>query len=239
MISWLTKINKRSHLHIGYIAVFCGVCAVSVPAHAGMLASTSNALTYNATEWKGSDTIATGTIEYAVFGPGKFGDFMSEYSIGGADPTDPSLLTYAYQLIDVPSDASVSVLTVGEFINHEASHVAGLYPALWLNTGSPQQSPVAGADQGTSWAWFFNPDRITDGETSAILYFQSDKLPEYDNASASAPNGGTASPTIASIGATTTGGGIPEPGSLTLLLLGVFSLLAIDCQRTKPRQGLR
>jgi hypothetical protein len=193
-----------------------------------MLAGTSHALTYNSIEWKGAVSIPAGTFEYAVFPGNKFDDFLLENGITAPDPTLPNMLTYAYQLIDVPSNASVSFISVGD----AQGHVANSHPPSWLNPGADtadvEQDPMTAADVGTSWAWSFGTttaSKITSGEVSSILYFQSIFAPEFDNVSASAPFGVQDSSVASISDMLIPQQFIPEPTAMCLALFAACGLL--------------
>jgi hypothetical protein len=220
----------------GLLSLGCVIVAVSLflsdcrSASAGMLNDTSSALTHNSIVWKGAVSIPAGTFEYAVFGPGKFDDFLAEALIDPSlDPTNPNLLTYAYQLIDVPSNASVSFISVGETVNHDPAHDGNVvdYPPLWFNPpGGSEQDPQLANDIGTSWAWSFGSTtdtKITSGEVSSILYFQTDMAPEYDQVSASAPFG-INSNSVASISADRF---VPEPTTACFAAFALCWLLLL------------
>jgi hypothetical protein len=198
-------------------------------------AATNNALVHPSV-WGGlpvvgSTNLPAGRLEYAVFRTSHFDDFLSDLGINPAlDPTvdGPGKgLTYAYQLVDPVNNASVSVITVGETVNHDPAHngvnnTSGDYtPTWWDPPGGLDQIPFSANDAGTSWAWnFLGANKITTGETSAILFFQTTLLPELDQASAAQPSGIQPN-LVASIGRVY----VPEPTAMCLAAIAVSGLL--------------
>ncbi len=219
-------------LLLGFLVTYC-TCLSSTPAEAGMLADTNHALTYtgpptfNGTPWKGSVATARGTVEFAVFKPNKFADFLSENGIDPSeDPTDPSKgFIYAYQLLNPVGD--ITYLSIGETVNHDPSHVADMYPPSFYNPpGGNEQSPsgpVVPKDNGTSWNWSFqDPVSQSSGESSAILYFQAPLLPEWDHVTLYAGSpifSAGANFSVPSISV------IPEPSAVGLALVAAAGLL--------------
>jgi hypothetical protein len=174
-----------------------------------MLLGTAHArISEPSSEWGGAPTKGSvvvgdkGTVEYAVFGPGRFGDFLAENGIVAADPNPMGSgnLLYAYQIIDVPNAMNLTKITVGDVINNVgfANHSPNTYIPTWLNPGaataiSEQDAnhsvpALAATDVGNSWVWNFGTSTAQAGaiqgsvpENSAILYFVAPYLPEKES----------------------------------------------------------
>jgi hypothetical protein len=225
-----------------------------------MLNSTSHALVANAAtgpipDWglnpvKGVITTPRGDIEYAVFGPGKFGQFLADNGIGAADPNPigSGQLLYAYQIINVPAAPStmntLSKITVGDCKNNGCLgtpiiHNAATYAPSHINPGvataTNEQDPNHSTpsdieyDAGQSFVWNFSSS--TNGqiqgaapfdEDSSILYYVAPYLPEKENVTIYRTGTTFSSgPDIAGIGPTF----IPEPSTMCLVVLAAIGLL--------------
>jgi len=186
-----------------------------------------------------------GTLEYAVFAPGQFQNFLID-TLGGPPPFDPAPgeVVYAYQLIDVTAATpGVSNISVGLDVIDIPGTVS---PPSFAPTGAGnEQAPSLGEYNGTSMVWRFmdNPatggvdERINTGEQSPILIFSSAYLPELDNLTINSGIAGTPSyyDSVPSIGSNLSQG-VPEPSSVALLLIGCASLIgAVRRQRGVSR----
>ena len=183
--------------------------------------------------WKGSASFSgnfglSAIVDYAVFGPGKFGDFLTEQSIAFVDPTDQTHFVYAYQVLYDAGSLSINNNTVGLDGDETIGLVSHIPKALVAGT---DVDPSNGANQGgTSVSWDYNDgsNAIFNGppKKSTILFFSSPQVPEYDKAAllhlgAPTPQD-VASP---SNQLPPPGGDVPEPSAFLLLLLGGVGLL--------------
>jgi hypothetical protein len=225
--------------------VFAGLLCVTLvslatPGFAGPLSLTD--LAYNdgfgpaSGAWKGTATFSGGlgfsaTVDYAVFAPGTFGDFLTEQGIGFADPTDQSQLVYAYQVnYNAASFGAISSNTVGLDGDETIGMVGSIPKAL---VAGANYDPSNGANQGTSvgWDYFSGSTAIFSGppKKSTILFFTSPDVPEYDYASL-LHLGGPAPQLVAS--PSNVPYVVPEPACLTLLLIGSISGIQLIRRRT-------
>ena len=160
-------------------------------------------------------------IEYAVFAPGMFVDFLlAEGAVGAADPAG---YVYAYQFSVVSSTSGGAALglTVG---THTSSEVFGPFSVALAGT---EVAPIRGTNAGTSIRW--DVDAMTSG-TTEILYFTSSIEPQFDNLTVFGDPG----PVGASFPGLAFGPlAIPEPGSAVLALLGCLSLTILTRRRQR------
>jgi hypothetical protein len=227
-------------LAMSFVAMLVVACCTSV-GFAGMLASTPLAFDDGDTVWQGTlpinvttgmDTLR-GKIEYAVFAPGDFSQFLEDNSI-----TEPAWvpdaasneLMYAYQLLGDAAlngiDAAVpgvSIFTVGL----DPSDVRGSVAPNIVSTGATNMRlPTAWSDNTGSMVWTYtSPNYLVTGKISPLMVFSSQYLPEWDATTTTSRfayfNGGpTAVPSIGNVLHI-----VPEPASLTMLFVGAIALL--------------
>jgi hypothetical protein len=176
--------------------------------------------------WRGSvtvdvDPVSPGTIddeveatvEYAVFPPGRFQQYLDDNGLGGTDP-DPLNAIYAYQITSVTAAVpGLSGLSVGFDVGDTANDVT------FVATGvAGEVSPTTSANNITSAFWSFGTP-LEPGDLSSILAIVSPSEPELDTmqlqSGLASPN---PSPLVASI---TDNAGtfteIPEPASAVLV----------------------
>jgi len=198
------------------------------------LATSGNALP----TWQGSQSyVAAGalgqtldaTIEYAVFAPGDFQEFLTtENNIQFADPA-PSEFIYAYQITDIVSaTAGITIFTVG-LDDDESTGISGVTyipKALDHDTYSPLPTndpaflgPGPGGGDSSQWGSF---GALTTGGASAILFYSSPQGPEFGFSSLTA---GTAS-TFVSLSMPNPVA-IPEPTTTMLLTCAVVILARV------------
>lgn len=218
------RISVFNILALGTVMTFAAGTA-----SATTLATTSHALP----TWQGSvNYTAAGplsqnldaTVEYAVFGPGGFQDFLDENGIVFADPTAGSENIYAYQITEiVTATAGISALTVG----HDGSESLGAsgvtYIPLATNHGAyapqPADDPlVVGGGPGvsTSSQWLYGGSLVA-GEAGGILFYSSPQAPEFGLSVLSA---GTAIRSIDN----SLPNPVPEPASAMLLACSALAL---------------
>jgi len=227
----------RNNFAFCFAGILCiALIGVAGNAQAGALMDTANAFDDGngptSGAWKDSVSYSGGvgfsaTLEYAVFGPGKFADFLSENSIAYADPTDPTHLVYAYQIEYLAGFGSISASTVA-LDGDETIGIVGNIPKGLVGADA---DPASGNNQGgTSIAWNFVDGSTalftSPPKTSTILFFTSPQIPELDTASLF-NIGGPAPQMVAS----PSNQFIPEPASLTLLLVGGASVLGLMRRR--------
>jgi len=219
-------------------------------AQAGILASSSNAISafQGTRSFSGSlffDQV-TADVDYAAFAPGKFDDFLSEFSISFTHSVPSSSYVYAYQVHAVattsPQAESFSVgLSFSQGVDGTAPSFIPL-SAYGNGTGeNGDEEPNALQFSGTpptSALWEFRKEIVPNffqgtldqGEYSAILFFSASHGPKYDSAQVSAglASGKSDFNDLANTGAPVPA---PEPGSLILFALGGLGLLALDRRR--------
>jgi hypothetical protein len=178
------------------------------------------------------------TVEFAVFGPGKFQFFLNDN--WGVPPVDPAPgdVIYAYQIINVNSAVpGIQLMSVG-LDSIDDPHIVS--PPSYVLTGlAGEQAPgPASAFNDTSMVWSFannsgtpEDERINTGQFSPILIFSSRWGPELDKLTVA--SGGAANPSILD-GVPSIGNyiAVPEPLSQTLLLVGSASLLGLLRRRS-------
>ena len=152
------------------------------------------------------------SVEYAVFAPGVFDDFLlAEGAVGEADPSD---YVYAYQfsVVSATGNGSAIGLTVG---THTDSLVSGPFSVAVAGT---DVAPSGGTNAATSVRW--DVPAMTSG-TTEILYFTSPDGPQFDNLTVAGDPGfvGASFPGLAFSPIP-----MPEPSSVVLALLAMSSL---------------
>lgn len=187
----------------------------------------------NAGQWHGSvnvvgaafgDTL-TAVVDWAVFAPGDFQNYLDSQAIAQVDPTSPLDMTYVYQIHSVTfADPGIDIMTVGlEPIDGRGTLSA---PSFVPTGAANEKSPTGGSDNNTSMVWSFAGNELLPGDSSSLLLFTSPYAPEYDFlAVASGLAAQPVSPLVPSPG-NRLGPGIPEPGTLVLALTCGLLLLA-------------
>jgi len=187
----------------------------------------------DAGQWRGSLNVAgaafgdtlTAEVDWAVFAPGDFQNYLNSQAIAQVDPTSPQDMTYVYQIHSVTfADPGIDILTVGlDPIDGRGTLLA---PTFVPTGAANEKSPSGGGDNNTSMAWFFAGNELLPGDASSLLLFTSPYAPEYDFlAVASGLAAQVVSPLVPSPGSRL-GPGIPEPGTLVLALTCSLLLLA-------------
>jgi hypothetical protein len=178
------------------------MCLVLSSANAGVLVSGGGGIPAFTGTQLFDNSAATFTVsanvDYAVFAPGAFGvAFPGEDTSGGAH------YVYAYQIFNLDTD--VLRLTVGLDGDESLGSIGFISDGLV----NPSDSLYVGAGP-TSAAWDFDPATLTNGLSSAILFFTSPGAPEMDSAVVEAEfvdSHDLPSP-------------LPEPATLSLVALG-------------------
>ena len=242
MICRWVSISRFSLLAVAFATVAC-----CFPAYlqAGSLSSTSRALNDgfgpDAGQWRGSASIAvppvapplfndrvTAVVEWAAFAPGDFQLYLNDEGIAASDPSGPSEVLYAYQIVSIDAAIpGISTLTVA--VDTTDARGSVLAPTEVATGAASEVANSGGGDQSTSMAWFFD-SLLQPGDTTALLVFTSPFAPILDNLQLSS---GLASPTpspqVASISDRIYEQGVPEPSSVALLLMG--SVIALGRRR--------
>jgi hypothetical protein len=190
-------------------------------ASASTLATTTQALG----SWQGSVNYAASsgfplnnnlnaTVEYAVFGSGKFQDFLDENSIAHVEPAAGEYV-YAYQIVNVaPATNGINIFTVG-LNGDEALGATGVtYVPSAINPAGVGGGP--GVSTSSQWMFFGS---LGPGQSSGILYYSSPNGPELGFSTMSA---GVASQSLA----LSLPNPVPEPMSCVLLAGAVVMVLA-------------
>ncbi|NOY43820.1 MAG: PEP-CTERM sorting domain-containing protein [Planctomycetes bacterium] len=241
--------NLRT-IQVGLASLVVGVVMVTATvAQAGILATSGNAMSGFQGTTNLSDSFffndVNADIDYAAFAPGKFDDFLTEFSIGFTNPVSPTSYVYAYQIqMLTPTDPMADVFSVGLVFSEGVEGLAPSFipvttPGAVGNidpTGALTILPTeyVGGANPTSALWNFKattgPSSIEgtldEGDFSAILFFSATNGPKYDSAQITA---GLASgkSDFGDLEGTGVPVPAPEPGSLLLLSLGSFGLLAL------------
>ncbi len=244
--------------NLAYRILFVGIAlaAFAQLAQAGILATTGNAIP----GFSGSRTYSDGPafppflndeinvdVDYAAFAPADsgqdtFDDFLSEFVITFAHSVPSDHYVYAYQAhVLAPTDPAAHIFTVGTQFSGELGGSAPSYIPLadYGNGGGENgdEEPTDSAYQGsTSAYWEFlsvsNDGLLDPGEWSAIVFFSAIHGPTWDSTQI---NAGIASASSNASDPVNTGvpSPAPEPGTLTLLGLGLFMLSSWRRKRLK------
>lgn len=186
--------------------------------------------------WQGSQNYAgagffggtlQGTVEFAVFAPNNFQNFLNENGITFADPATSEYI-YAYQITSVGGTNDVTNFTVGL----QADEAAGSSGVTFVPVGNygayapaPVQDPaITGGGPGGNFssAWSHLPG-LPAGQASGILFYSSPEVPELGFSTMAA---GTASQQIAL--SLPNPQAIPEPATIAL---AVFSASCLFIRR--------
>jgi hypothetical protein len=159
-------------------------------------------------------------LEWAAFAPGDFSLYLAANAPLATDPSAPGEVTYAYQIVSVAAAVpGVQKLTVGWDSGDELKLGSVVPITVPLTPGTASSSS---ASQSTQAIWNFSPSIQALG-SSGILAFSSIFVPELDNiqiTSGLASAGGQA----ASIGDEIFRQDVPEPATITVVLLGMIGL---------------
>jgi len=212
-----------SNLALGIVIAL----ATAGQASATTLATTAEALG----SWQGSQNYSVpgtldATVEYAVFAPGDFDNFLSvENNINFSDPA-PTEFIYAYQFTDITlATSGITIFTVG-LNGNELLGASGVsfIPAAdhGTYTPAPTDDPTltgGGPGVSTSSQWFYLGS-LGVGEASGILFYSSPQGPELGF---SVVVSGTASDS----NALSLPNPVPEPTTAVLLACGVAILAGV------------
>lgn len=181
--------------------------------------------------WRGSFTATggptignefTATIDYAVFPPGRFQQYLTDNGFLGSDPSGVGDAVYAYQVSSVTSATpGIGQLSVGLDTGDLLSSIGSVVG----NAG--EVTPTTSANQITSAFWSFSGSPLTGGDVSEILVITSPSEPELDTlqltSGVASPNATYLVPSLTdSIG---TFREIPEPATASLLAVLATGLL--------------
>ena len=232
--------SNRARLSIVLIAAFAAMSGPRL-ANAGPLSVTAFALNDgfgpDLGTWHGSASIAAqffgdavvADVDWAVFEPGKFQQYLNGQAIAQVDPSGPLELTYVYQITKVGTAVpGIDTLTVGVDL---ADARGTILPPTFVPTGAAtEKTPTSGGDNNTSMAWFFNGHELHVGDTSSLLVFTSPFAPELDFLQVNSGLAGAfpIPPLVASISDRIHEFDVPEPAAGALALLCCTVLL---CQR--------
>ncbi len=200
------------------MTVIACVALFSSSAWAGMLADDANAMA----AWRGnvltSHTYGGVTLDvdlqYAVYA---FGHYP------GVDPSGGTEFVYAYQIFnEAASTVGVTVLSVGLGPEHGAGNIGfdASVGAPGIAGGVvPDISTIGSSSALWAFGWL-NGLEIAPGQHSAVLLYTSLKIPQFNSATLTdgglpLPGGDVASPSPF----------LPEPATLSLLTVGIVSLL--------------
>jgi len=160
--------------------------------------------------------VMSANVDFAVFAPGNF-----DAAFPGLDPSGGTEYVYAYQIKNT-GDTQATSLTVGLHGDEPLGSV-GFIPdnTLSLPSIAPFNSQFT-TGSSTSVAWDFNQGDLTNGLSSAVLFFTSAAAPELDTATVMAQLPNTQllpSP-------------LPEPATIGLVLAGVCVMIVGKRRRT-------
>lgn len=236
-----------SRLCLGLSAKVASVVALigclGLQAAAGPLATTPLAFNDGAGPdggiWRGSVDISGGptlgnqfsaTIDYAVFPPGRFGQYLSDNGFSGSDPA-PTNAIYAYQISSVTSATpGIGQLSVG----FDSGDLSNLVTSVATGV-SGEVSPTSSANQLTSAFWSFSGGAIGAGGISSLLVIASPSQPELDTIQLAS---GLANPNTINLVASLTDSigvfeEVPEPAAASLLAVIATCLVS---QRVTSRR---
>jgi hypothetical protein len=187
------------------------------------LATTADALNTDGPDsgfWRGSHLLTgatfSGTVDFAVFGPGDFQSYLDGEYGGGTytDPTGSSEYIYAFQF---RSDTGATIQTLNA--GYDVGADIGSLPAPGSMAASGDTGPTSTTYNASSarWDWGFGAS-VANGKISDLLFYSSNRPPKPDFATLGAqylldqadsgPND-FASPAV------------PEPASLVSMIIAV------------------
>jgi hypothetical protein len=189
-------------------ALTLAVVFFAAPAMAGQLAS-DLANSYQAS-WAGTSAFSSGTlngtVDWAVYGPGDAPAGFAAYAL------TPGELIYTYQIINTGPDVSSSLSVHVE----NSAHDIGTFTAALIDAFDAPFFFEISSIPGDA-VWYFGG--IAAGEDSTGLVFTSPNVPMWDTAIVL--DGGQSDQIAVP---STSPVNIPEPGTLTLVLCGLFAL---------------
>ena len=171
--------------------------------------------------WTGSDVYdngmaspehLVGDLDFSVF---TVANFNTAFPGSGYVPGVGDGLIYAYQL-ENQGDFLVSAQIVG--ISNVANAIGSFLYAAGDVAPTGQSFDISGNAN-----WDFSGDNIGTNEDSYILVFSSPNIPELGTGVGVTVDGGTFGLTTVPTPSATP---LPEPGTLSLLLVGAFGLLS-------------
>ena len=199
-------------------ALTLAVVLLAAPAMAGQLAS-DGANSYLGL-WAGTSAFSSGglngTVDWAVYGPGNVPAGFAGYTLTAGE------LLYTYQILNTGPDPSSSLSVHVE----NAAHDIGTFTASLIDAFDAPFFFEITSIPGDA-VWYFGG--IAGGEDSTGLAFTSPNVPMWDTAIVL--DGGQSDQIAVP---STSPVNIPEPGTLTLVLCGLF---AVALQRLR-RRGL-
>jgi hypothetical protein len=192
-------------------AAFLTVFAIPATLIAGSIPVDGNAELQGSLPFS-NGTALNGTLEYAVYAPGKFDAAFG----AGTDPSGGNNYVYAYAFSSSTSTDGIKLLTVALEGNESVafpgyvSSTSGVTPNI-PGSSNPCHFVTGGTPPvSTSCAWTYATTKVQASQTSKVLYFTSPYDYEWDNAtlqgSINTWTGQVPSP-------------VPEPGTLTSLAM--------------------
>ncbi len=199
------------------------------------------------------DNDVNADIDYAVFSPGKFDDFLTEFSIPFTHSVAPTDYVYAYQIhMLAPTTPKADIFSVGLVFSSGVQGTAPSFiPVSTYGSGTggngdidptgangiPATEFLGGVDP-TSSLWHFKSSTgpsssvgtLDVGNYSALLFYSATNGPKFDSAQISA---GLASGKSDLGDLLNTGVPVPapEPSSLLMFALGSLGLFARGTRR--------
>jgi len=165
-----------------------------------------------------------GTVDYAVYTNTAF---QTEWGGLGYNPT--GAVVYVYQVFPDPNSATLTSFNVSHLSVH-IENPAGEVGSFTIGGGQLPSSAGIGALGPPSADWAFNPE-IVPGASSAGLAFSSPYTPIMRYGSL--VDGGTQADVIPLPTPGTSG--IPEPGTIVLLVIGALFCLPTCMRRIRLR----
>jgi hypothetical protein len=203
-----------------YLAV--ALTLVAVPATAGQLAS-DIANSYQGS-WAGTSAFSsgglTGTVDWAVYGPGSTPAGFAGYPLTSGE------LIYTYQIFVTGDDVSSLSVHVENF-----AHDIGTFTAALIDANdAPYFAEITG--QPGDATWYFGG--ILPGDNSIGLVFSSPNVPMWD--SAIILDGGQSDSIVVP---STAPLNIPEPSTIVLAICGGCGVLVYRLRRRRQNRRER